>query len=72
MLEICCGENNMGVGTPKHGTIDHRKLKVGRASLPDGEKPRPNYLGKTVDLAAMPPARGNNENPRTHVEPTRS
>ena len=40
----------MGVGTPKYGTIAHGKLNIGRAALPDGEKQRPNYLGKTVAL----------------------
>jgi hypothetical protein len=42
----------MGAGQhPKHGTLDHRKLRVGRESLQDGEKIRPRYLGSIVNLS---------------------
>lgn len=48
----------MGVGTNQHGTLDHRKLKIGRDALASGEKPRPYYLASLVELA-----------PRTHDQP---
>ena len=45
------GRQNMGLGNqPKYGTLDHRKLKVGRSTVPEGEKVRPSYLGKIVNL----------------------
>ena len=44
----------MGVGKSLYGTLDHRKLRVARDVVPDGEKPRPLYLGILVDLAGHP------------------
>jgi hypothetical protein len=42
----------MGVGNqPKHGTLEHLKLRIGNEVLANGEKTRPNYLGTTVDLS---------------------
>jgi hypothetical protein len=55
----------MGVGTPKHGTLEHGKLKVGRAALQDGEKPRPNYHGATVILDQKPSEEGEPNTPRS-------
>ena len=47
----------MGVGdAPKYGTLEHRKLHVGREVLVDGEKTRPYYLGTMVDLRSKPAA----------------
>lgn len=44
----------MPVGNqPNHGTLDHRQLRTGDDVLPDGEKPRPHYLGLIESLNAQ-------------------
>lgn len=42
----------MGAGQqPKYGTLVHKKLRVGREALVDGEKVRAQYLGTVADLS---------------------
>jgi hypothetical protein len=42
----------MGAGQhPKYGTLVHKKLRVGREALVDGEKVRAQYLGTVTDLS---------------------
>jgi len=60
----------MGVSQPAHyGTLDHRLLRVGKACLPDGEKPRPAYLGEIIELNGNAGAVGSQTGPREAVEP---
>jgi hypothetical protein len=48
----------MAAGGPNHGTLEHRKLHVGREALVDGEKIRPYYLGTIAELGRKQESRG--------------
>jgi hypothetical protein len=52
LVEIS-GGTLMGVNNPHHGSLRHEDLRIGADVTPDGEKPRPNYLGSVLDLEAV-------------------
>lgn len=45
----------MSVADPiRYGKLKHLGLRIAREALVDGEKVRPSYLGKVVDLSRRP------------------